>query len=154
MRELWQRNWPKESRSSRGLLVWSYPALAEGATVRHVTPRLPSLGLDLTLRLGGFPWLTSLLIFGIGALVVLCACYYMSATDPAQRFFSFLLAFVGSMVGLVLSGHLVQITFSRKLASLFSFLLIGHNADSYDLDLVLAAGETIRGHALCLPTRP
>ena len=120
---------------SAGLLVWFYPALAEGTTVRHVTPWLPSLDLNLTLRLGGFSWLFALLVLGIGALVVLYARYYMSAKDPVPRFFSFLLAFMGSMLGLVLSGNLIQIAFFWELTSLFSFLLIGywhHNQSARD----------------------
>ncbi|CCW17277.1 Na(+) H(+) antiporter subunit A; Na(+) H(+) antiporter subunit B [Sphingobium indicum BiD32] len=118
-----------------GLLICFYPALADGAIVRHTIPWLPSLGLDLTVRLGGFSWLFALLILGIGALVVLYARYYMSAEDPVPRFFSFLLAFMGSMLGLVLSGNLIQIAFFWELTSLFSFLLIGywhHNQSARD----------------------
>src|SRR5919199_3945114 len=60
------------------------------------------------------------------ALVVLYARYYMSAEDPVPRFFAFLLAFMGSMTGVVISGNLVQLTFFWELTSLFSFLLIGY----------------------------
>ncbi|WP_065846072.1 monovalent cation/H+ antiporter subunit A [Sphingobium sp. Ndbn-10] len=118
-----------------GLLIRFYPSLAGGEIVRHATPWLPSLGLDFTLRLGGFTWLFSLLILGIGALVVLYARYYMSPEDPVPRFFSFLLAFMGSMLGMVLSGNLLQIAFFWELTSLFSFLLIGywhHNQSARD----------------------
>ncbi|MDE8654245.1 monovalent cation/H+ antiporter subunit A [Novosphingobium album (ex Liu et al. 2023)] len=121
--------------AAAGLLVRFYSALGDGAAVRHTAPWLPSLGLDLSLRLNGFSWLFSLLILGIGALVVLYARYYMSAEDPVPRFFSFLLAFMGSMLGLVLSGNLVQIAFFWELTSLFSFLLIGywhHNQSARD----------------------
>ena len=34
------------------------------------------------------------------------------AADPVPRFFSFFLAFMGAMVGVVLSGNLVQMAFS------------------------------------------
>ena len=64
-------------------------------------------------------------------LVVLYARYYMSPADPVPRFFSFLLAFMGAMLGIVLSGNLIQLVFFWELTSLFSFLLIGywhHNA--------------------------
>ena len=50
----------------------------------------------------------------------------MSADDPVPRFFAFLLAFMGAMNGVVLSGNLVQIVFFWELTSLFSFLLIGY----------------------------
>src|SRR5690606_37085879 len=59
-------------------------------------------------------------------LVVLYARYYMSAEDPVPRFFSFLLAFMGSMTGLVLSGNLIQLVFFWELTSLLSFALIGY----------------------------
>src|SRR3546814_6935459 len=59
----------------------------------------------LTLRLNGFSWLFSVLILGIGGLVVLYARYYMSSDDPVSRFFAFLMAFMGSMLGMVLSGN-------------------------------------------------
>ncbi len=50
----------------------------------------------------------------------------MSEEDPVPRFFSFLLAFMGAMLGVVLSGNLVQLVFFWELTSLFSFLLIGY----------------------------
>ena len=74
----------------------------------------------------GFAWLFCMLVLGIGALVVLYARYYMSASDPVPRFFSFFLAFMGSMLGVVLSGNLVQMVLFWELTSLFSFLLIGY----------------------------
>eukprot|EP01041_Mallomonas_annulata_P032989 gene32989-55553_t len=105
----------------------------------------------------------------------------MSASDPVPRFFSFFLAFMGAMMGVVLSGNLIQLVLFWELTSLFSFLLIGywhHRSDarrgarmaltvtgtgglcllagvlvlghivgSYDLDVVLRAGDVIRAHA-------
>src|SRR5690606_19192576 len=87
---------------------------------------LPALGLNLIIRLDGLSWLFTMLVLTIGFLVVLYARYYMSREDPVPRFFSFLLAFMGSMVGLVVSGNLVQLVFFWELTSLFSFLLIGY----------------------------
>ena len=87
---------------------------------------LPDLGLDFTLRMDGFAWMFAALITGIGFLVVLYARYYMSPADPVPRFFSFLLAFMGAMLGIVLSGNLIQLVFFWELTSLFSFLLIGY----------------------------
>ncbi|HEY8578582.1 MAG TPA: proton-conducting transporter membrane subunit, partial [Beijerinckiaceae bacterium] len=87
---------------------------------------MPSLGLDFTLRMDGFAWLFATLISGIGCLVALYARYYMSREDPVPRFFAFLLAFMGSMLGVVLSGNLVQLSFFWELTGLFSFLLIGY----------------------------
>lgn len=159
-----------------------YPQIAHGGVIHQTISWLPSLGLDLVLRLDGFAWLFSMLVLGIGTLVSLYARYYMSPEDPVPRFFAFFLAFMGAMLGLVLSGNLIQIVFFWELTSLFSFLLIGywhHRSDarrgaymaltvtgagglcllagvlilghvvgSYELDVVLAAGDRIRAHAL------
>ncbi|MEO5737279.1 MAG: monovalent cation/H+ antiporter subunit A [Variovorax sp.] len=159
-----------------------FPRIAGGNVVREQIAWLPSLGLDLVFRMDGFAWLFCMLVLGIGALVVLYARYYMSASDPVPRFFSFFLAFMGAMMGVVLSGNLVQLALFWELTSLFSFLLIGywhHRRDarrgarmaltvtgagglcllagvlvlkrivgSFDLDVVLASGDLIRGHAL------
>ncbi|WP_082368662.1 monovalent cation/H+ antiporter subunit A [Piscinibacter sakaiensis] len=103
-----------------------YPQIAAGEVLRQQVDWLPSLGLNLSLRMDGFAWLFSLLVLGIGALVVLYGRYYMSPADPVPRFFSFLLAFMGAMSGVVLSGQLVQLVLFWELTSLFSFLLIGY----------------------------
>jgi len=108
------------------ILVIAYPSLSRGAVLRDEIAWLPSLGLNLTIRLDGLSWLFAFLVLAIGALVVLYARYYMSRDDPVPRFFSFFLAFMGSMLGIVLSGNLIQLAFFWELTSLFSFLLIGY----------------------------
>src|SRR3546814_20800672 len=59
----------------------------------------------------------------------------MSAEDPVPRFFAFLQAFMGAMLGIAVSGNLIQIAFFWELTSLFSFLLTGywhHNQSARD----------------------
>jgi multicomponent K+:H+ antiporter subunit A len=112
--------------------LW-YPQISDGGVIREEYFWLPSLGLNFVLRLDGFAWMFSMLVLGIGALVSLYARYYMSPDDPVPRFFAFFLAFMGAMLGLVISGNLIQIVFFWELTSLFSFLLIGywhHRADA------------------------
>jgi multicomponent K+:H+ antiporter subunit A len=143
------------------LLVWlAYPTVAAGGVLRAELPWMPTLGLNLSLRMDGFAWMFAGLVTGIGFLVVLYARYYMSAEDPVPRFFAFLLAFMGSMLGLVLSGNLVQLVFFWELTSLFSFLLVGywhHTAAARDGarmaltvtatgGLALFAGVLVLGH--------
>ncbi|MCI3953660.1 MAG: putative NADH:ubiquinone oxidoreductase subunit 5, chain, partial [Burkholderiales bacterium] len=113
----------------------AYPDIATGRIIRFDIEWLPAFGVDFTLRMDGFAWMFCLLVTGIGFLVVLYARYYMSPEDPVPRFFAFFLAFMGSMLGVVLSGNLIQIVFFWELTSLFSFLLIGywhHNAAARD----------------------
>ncbi|WP_414471076.1 monovalent cation/H+ antiporter subunit A [Microvirga sp. M2] len=115
------------------LTAAQYPAVNHGGVLRLSVEWLPTLGLDFTLRMTGFTWLFSMLVTGIGFLVVLYARYYMSPADPVPRFFAFLLAFMGAMLGIVLSGNLIQLVFFWEMTSLFSFLLIGywhHNASA------------------------
>src|SRR6185369_16732794 len=94
--------------------------------VQYKAAWVQELGLEFNLRMDGLAWVLALLITGIGFLVVLYARYYMSPSDPVPRFYSFLLAFMGAMLGIVLSGNLIQLVFFWELTSLFSFLLIGY----------------------------
>ncbi len=164
------------------LLVASlYGDIQSEGVLRASVPWAPSLGLEFSLRMDGFAWLFALLVAAMGTLVVLYARYYMSPEDPVPRFFSFFLAFMGAMLGVVLSGNLIQLAMFWELTSLASFMLIaywnhrvdarrgarmaltvtatgglallagmlilGHVAGSYDLDVVLQAGDKIRAHA-------
>ncbi|MCK6102948.1 monovalent cation/H+ antiporter subunit A [Brevundimonas sp. EYE_349] len=129
---------PRHARTSAAILSWIvalasvvclailWPRFQDGEVLRLDIPWIPSLGLNLVIRLDGLSWLFSALVLGIGALVVLYARYYMSPKDPVPRFFSFLLAFMGAMQGLVLAGNLIQMVVFWELTSLFSFLLIGY----------------------------
>lgn len=117
------------------LAISAYPRVVDGGLIQFRATWIPELGLEFYLRMDGFAWVFTVLITGIGGLVVLYARYYMSPADPVPRFFSFLLAFMGAMLGIVLSGNLVQLVFFWELTSLFSFLLIGywhHNAQARD----------------------
>ena len=111
-----------------GLLItaWLYLQVGNGEVVRYHWQWLPEYGLDFMLRMDGLAWLFVMLVHGIGLLVVLYARYYMSPEDPVPKFFSFLLAFKGSMLGVVLSGNLIQLVVFWELTSLTSFLLIGY----------------------------
>jgi len=164
------------------ILVGShYHDVAEGGVTHYRIAWMPSLGLDFSLRMDGLAWMFALLVTVIGVLVVMYARYYMSPKDPVPRFFSFFLAFMGAMLGVVLSGNLLQLAFFWELTSLASFLLIAywhHRVDarqgarmaftvtgtgglcllgamlligrvvgSYDLDVVLGAGDMIRADA-------
>jgi multicomponent K+:H+ antiporter subunit A len=108
------------------LIGMHYGEVTGGAVVRTRLAWLPQFGLDFYLRMDGFAWLFALLVSFIGALVVLYARYYMSPQDPVPRFFSFLMAFMGAMLGTVLSGNLVQLVVFWELTGLTSFMLIAY----------------------------
>ena len=129
---------PANARKSGGLIaglvslvgvaltISAFPSVENGSVLLAEARWLPSLGLNLQIRLDGLSWIFAFLVLAIGLLVVIYAHYYMSPRDPVPRFFSFFLAFMGSMLGLVLSGNLIQLAFFWELTSLFSFLLIGY----------------------------
>ncbi|MDR4126008.1 monovalent cation/H+ antiporter subunit A [Yanghanlia caeni] len=163
-----------------GLTMSHFPAIVDGEVVRTTLPWLPEHGVNLSLRMDGFAWLFAMIVTVMGALIALYARYYMSPEDPVPRYFSFFLAFMGSMLGVVMSGNLIQLVIFWELTSLSSFMLIaywhhrldarrgarmsltitgagglcllagvlmiGHVVGSYDLDIVLQAGDTIRNH--------
>src|SRR5699024_8815177 len=79
------------------ITVIQFPAIQGGQIVQTTIPWVPALGIDLSVRLDGYAWLFSVIITTMGGLIVLYARYYMSPKDPVPRFFSFLLAFMGSM---------------------------------------------------------
>ncbi|MGB3865746.1 MAG: monovalent cation/H+ antiporter subunit A [Xanthobacteraceae bacterium] len=108
------------------LVIAMYPHVGGGGILQYKSEWVQELGLSFSLRMDGFAWVFAALITGIGLLVVLYARYYMSSTDPVPRFFAFLLAFMGAMLGIVLSGNLIQLVFFWEMTSLFSFLLIGY----------------------------
>ena len=110
-----------------------YPAIAAGQVLRYEAAWLPGFGLDFVVRIDGFAWMFAMLVSGMGLLVTIYARYYLSADDPAARFYSLLLGFMGAMLGVVVSGNLVQLVVFWELTSLTSFLLIGywhHRADA------------------------
>ncbi|MGE0371274.1 MAG: monovalent cation/H+ antiporter subunit A [Gammaproteobacteria bacterium] len=104
----------------------SIPAVFAGHTSIVTLPWLPALDLNLSLRLDGLSLLFVLLILGIGLLVIMYARYYLSSRDPMGRFYGYLLLFMGSMLGVVLSENLVLLLIFWELTSLSSFLLIGY----------------------------
>lgn len=103
-----------------------YPFVVNGGVVRFEIDWLPQIGVNLTLRMDGFAWMFAMLVSLVGVLIVLYARYYMSEDDPVPRFFSFLLAFMGSMLGIIISGNVILLSVFWELTSLSSFLLISY----------------------------
>jgi multicomponent K+:H+ antiporter subunit A len=114
------------------IAVRMFPQVRDGGVLREHFAWLPGAGLDFVIRIDGFAWMFAMLVAGIGLLVVVYARYYMSSADPVPRFFAFLLAFMGAMMGVVLSGNLIQMVFFWELTSLCSYLLIGYWHHSRD----------------------
>ncbi|NYT83081.1 monovalent cation/H+ antiporter subunit A [Alcaligenaceae bacterium] len=133
------------------LVCIQLPQVFDGHIVKAVVPWMPSFGVDFTLRMDGYAWLFSVIITAMGALIVLYARYYLSPQDPVPRFFSFFLAFMGSMLGVVLSGNLIQLVIFWELTSLSSFMLIAYWHHRLDARRGARMSLTITGAGgLCL----
>ncbi|PWZ88476.1 proton-conducting transporter membrane subunit, partial [Staphylococcus pseudintermedius] len=72
----------------------------------------------------GLGLLFSLLITGIGSLVVLYSISYLSQSEQLGHFYCYLLMFMSAMLGVVLSDNLLVLYFFWELTSFSSFLLI------------------------------
>jgi multicomponent Na+:H+ antiporter subunit A len=90
-----------------GWLLSRIPLLAAQGPQTVSYPWAPSLGLSFELYLDGLGLLFALLITGIGAAIFLYAGYYLDDSGRAPAFFAILLAFTGSMLGVVLAGNLL-----------------------------------------------
>jgi multicomponent K+:H+ antiporter subunit A len=87
---------------------------------------IPSVGLDFAFRLDGLALLFAYLILCIGLLIIIYARYYLSSKDCMGRFYAYLMLFMGSMLGIVLSENIIQMAIFWELTSLSSFLLISY----------------------------
>lgn len=100
------------------------PDVSNRNPVSGSLPWIPSLDIGLNLYLDGLSLLLSLLISGIGTLVVLYSIYYMDRKDALSRFYLYLLMFMGAMLGVVLSDNMIVLYGFWELTSITSFLLI------------------------------
>ncbi len=101
------------------------PEIAAGEVVTGGYAWVPSLNLSFSWFIDGLSLTFALLITGIGTLIVLYAGGYMKGHAQQGRFFSFILMFMGAMLGLVLSDSFLMLFVYWELTSITSFLLIG-----------------------------
>ncbi len=91
---------------------------------------ITSLGIGLDFRLDALSWMMTMLVTGVGALVlVYCASYFRHDDPHLWRFTATFTAFAGSMLGLVLSDDMLLMYVFWELTTVFSYLLIGHNPE-------------------------
>lgn len=108
------------------LLAPAMPLPFAGETLLQTWQWIPAIGLNFSFRLDGLALLFALLILLIGMLIIVYARYYLGSKDSTGRFFAYLLMFMGSMLGIVLSENLLQLVVFWELTSLTSFLLISY----------------------------
>lgn len=133
------------------LLLPSLEMVFAGETLIQTWSWIPAIGLEFAFRLDGLALLFALLILVIGLLVIIYARYYLSSKDKMGRFFAYLLIFMGSMLGIVLSENIIQLVVFWELTSLSSYLLISywqHRKDAREGSLMALAITAGGGLAL------
>lgn len=88
---------------------------------------IPSLGISFESYIDGLSLLFTLLITGIGALVVLYSIFYLDRhRENLGNFYVYLLMFMTAMLGIVQSDNVITLYLFWELTSISSFLLIGY----------------------------
>ncbi len=110
-------------------LTWTSRVQAGDGPVEQVQ-WIPTLGIELTFRLDTLSWLMTLIVGGVGALVlVYCSAYFKTSASGLGRFGGVFVAFSGSMLGLVTTDDLLLLYTFWELTTVTSYLLIGHHAE-------------------------
>ncbi|MDZ7702993.1 MAG: putative monovalent cation/H+ antiporter subunit A [Trueperaceae bacterium] len=102
------------------------PPIRAGEVISTAYPWFPSFGINFTFYLDGLSLLFALLVTGFGALIVLYAGGYLKGDPQIGRFYLFLLSFMASMLGLVISSNIITLFVFWELTSLTSYFLIGY----------------------------
>jgi multicomponent Na+:H+ antiporter subunit A len=110
-------NWPEEGRAPTVDLEW-----------------MPQLSMDIGLRFDSLAAIMSVLVLAIGALVLFyCTDYFHHHDGHAEKrlpsFAAELVAFSGSMFGLVVSDNMFVLYVFWETTTVLSFLLVGHYAE-------------------------
>ena len=100
------------------------PEVMAGGKITGGYAWVPAFNLSYSWYLDGLSLTFALLVTGIGALIVLYAGTYLDGHERQGRFMGFLMAFMGAMLGLVVSDSFLMLFIHWELTSLTSFLLI------------------------------
>ena len=136
-----------------GYFVSNIKNIYSGGTIYKKLAFVSNAGLDINLHLDGLSLLFALLITGIGTLVILYSCYYMSITDEKlHKFYIFLLIFMSAMLGVVLSDNMLSMYMFWEMTSVSSFLLISywHENDASRKGALKSLIITVSGGVLML----
>ena len=108
-------------------LLQYIPMTKSGDTLTIEYKWLPSFGLNFTAYVDGLSLLFGLLITGVGSLVILYSIFYMSRQrEELHNFYVYLMLFMGAMLGVVFSDHVIVLYVFWELTSISSFLLIAY----------------------------
>ena len=113
--------------------VWALaqtPVVFSGNPPVEVIRWVPGLALTLPFRLDPLSWMMTLIVTGVGALVlVYCSRYFPPAAAGMGRFAGVFVGFAGAMLGVVTVDHMLGVYVFWELTSVLSYMLIGHHFD-------------------------
>jgi NADH:ubiquinone oxidoreductase subunit 5 (chain L)/Multisubunit Na+/H+ antiporter, MnhA subunit len=108
---------------------------------------ISELSLGFSFYIDGLGYLFSLILLGIGILVMYYSGEYIKQKVNLGKYYLFMMLFLTSMFGLVISGNLITTFIFWEFTSISSFFLIGINnekpesrAAAYKALFVTAAG--------------
>ncbi|HCS60785.1 MAG TPA: Na+/H+ antiporter subunit A [Microbacterium sp.] len=108
-------------------IVMTPQVLSGEPTPFESVPWVPQLDLNLSMHMDVLGWVLTLIVTGVGALVLLyCRWYFYEDSADLGQFAGVLLGFAGAMYGLVLTDDLVMLVMFWEVTSILSYLLIGH----------------------------
>lgn len=108
------------------LLLLRVPAMNAGEVLEWRVIWLPSLDLSLGLYVDALAVFFGLIVTLIGVVVVIYTGQYFKGDQTAWRFLTYILLFMGSMLGLVLSGDAITLFIFWEGTSIVSFLLVAY----------------------------
>ncbi|MEM8857671.1 MAG: Na+/H+ antiporter subunit B [Chloroflexota bacterium] len=135
-------------------VVWLFTQLSNVAQQQY--PKLdiewvPELGTSFSFQLDGLSMLMSLLVLGVGTLILIYASGYMDGDPKIGRFFAILLLFMVAMLGVVTSNNIMMLFVFWELTSISSYLLIGFKHEYKDSQVSAQQALFVTGAGgLCL----
>ena len=86
---------------------------------------IPSLEISIGVMLDPLSCLFALLISFVGTFVLVYSLGYMAGEEGLTRYYSMILLFIGSMIGLVMADNLLQLFIFWEMVGFCSFTLVG-----------------------------
>lgn len=108
------------------VVVVTWTGRDDASAVIQTLPWMPSLGVDLRLRLDGLSLTFALVVLVIGAVVLAYTAGYLSRGRHGP-FYALLTFFAAAMTGLVLADDIVVMWVMWEFTTVCSFLLISQS---------------------------
>ena len=101
-----------------------------GTEVRTPITWAPGLSMNIDMRFDSLAAIMSVLVLGVGTLVLIYCSRYFDDDEPRLPMFAAeMVAFAGVMFGLVTSDNMLVLYTYWELTTVLSFLLVGHYAE-------------------------